>query len=100
MPSLESLDKLGFRAGAFGFVFFTGALVTGGIWAIQATGSAWSGEPKEVMSVVTWAVFAVYLGVRIGAGWRGRRSAFLLILGFAASVITYLGVGGAGRHVL
>lgn len=102
MPSLETLDQLGFRAVLFGFVFFTAALLTGGIWALQATGSAWSGEPKEIMSLITWLVFAVHLTVRLKAGWRGRRTALLAILGFAVSIVTYLGAGGGGdgRHIL
>jgi cytochrome c-type biogenesis protein CcsB len=102
MPSLESLDQLGFRAVLFGFIFFTATLVIGGIWAAEATGSAWSGERKEIMSVVTWLVFAVYVFVRLRAGWRGRRTAILAILGFVTTMLTYLGGsgGGAGRHIL
>lgn len=102
MPSLESLDQLGYRAVLFGFISFTATLVIGAIWAAEATGSAWSGERKEVMSVVTWFVFAVYVFMRARAGWRGRRTAILAILGFVTTMLTYIGGSGGsqGRHIL
>jgi ABC-type transport system involved in cytochrome c biogenesis permease subunit len=102
MPSLESLDRLGFGAVFFGFVLFTANMVTGGLWGLTENGHFWSGEPKEILSVVTWLVVAINVAGRQWGGWRGRRTALWSMLGFAASVATLLvpGSTAAGRHVL
>jgi cytochrome c-type biogenesis protein CcsB len=91
--SPEKLDSLSYRLIAIGFPLFTlGGLIFGMIWAYQAWGSYWSWDPKEVWSLITWFVFALYLHTRLVMGWRGRRSAFIAILGFLAALFTYFGV--------
>ncbi len=92
-PSAEKLDSISYRAIAVGFPLFTlGGLVFGMVWAYKAWGSYWSWDPKEVWSLITWFVFALYLHTRIVMGWRGRRSAAIAILGFLAALFTYFGV--------
>ncbi len=92
-PSAAELDSLSYRAVAVGFPLFTlGGLVFGMVWAYKAWGSYWSWDPKEVWSLITWFVFALYLHTRIVMGWKGRRSAFIAILGFLAALFTYFGV--------
>jgi len=89
----ERLDLTSYRAVAVGFPLFTlGGLVFGMVWAYKAWGSYWSWDPKEVWSLVTWFVFALYLHTRIVMGWKGRRSAVIAILGFLAALFTYFGV--------
>ena len=86
-------DEVGYRAIAVGFPLFTlGGLVFGMIWAYRAWGSYWSWDPKEVWSLITWLVFALYLHTRIVMGWKGRRSALIAVLGFLAALFTYFGV--------
>ena len=86
-------DEVSYRAIAAGFPLFTlGGLVFGMIWAYRAWGSYWSWDPKEVWSLITWLVFALYLHTRIVMGWKGRRSAIIAVLGFLAALFTYFGV--------
>ena len=86
-------DEVSYRAIAVGFPLFTlGGLVFGMIWAYRAWGSYWSWDPKEVWSLITWLVFALYLHTRIVMGWKGRRSALIAVLGFLAALFTYFGV--------
>lgn len=97
----ENLDSISYRCIAIGFPLFTlGGLVFGMVWAYKAWGSYWSWDPKEVWSLITWFVFALYLHTRIVMGWKGRRSAFIAILGFLAALFTYFGVNYllAGLH--
>jgi len=99
--SAEKLDSISYRCIAIGFPLFTlGGLVFGMIWAYKAWGSYWSWDPKEVWSLITWFVFALYLHTRLVMGWKGRRSAFVAILGFLAALFTYFGVNYllAGLH--
>jgi cytochrome c-type biogenesis protein CcsB len=99
--SADKLDSLSYRTVAIGFPLFTlGGLVFGMVWAYKAWGSYWSWDPKEVWSLITWFVFALYLHTRIVMGWKGRRSAAIAIIGFLAALFTYFGVNYllAGLH--
>lgn len=91
--SAEKLDSVSYKCIAIGFPLFTlGGLVFGMVWAYEAWGSYWSWDPKEVWSLITWFVYALYLHTRMVMGWKGRRSAFIAILGFLAALFTYFGV--------
>jgi cytochrome c-type biogenesis protein CcsB len=97
----ERLDSISYRTIAIGFPLCTlGGLVFGMVWAYKAWGTYWSWDPKEVWSLITWFVFALYLHTRIVMGWKGRRSAFIAIIGFLAALFTYFGVNYllAGLH--
>jgi cytochrome c-type biogenesis protein CcsB len=92
LPAVELLDRLGYRAIVFGFVFLSLGIVSGSVWAQQAWGTFWSWDPKETWSLVTWLIYLVYLHGRLMAGWRGRKSAYLALAGFLVMLFTYLGV--------
>jgi cytochrome c-type biogenesis protein CcsB len=92
LPALGVLDELVYRLITLAFPFLTLGIITGAIWANQAWGSYWSWDPKETWALVTWLVYAFYLHVRFRHGWRGRKSAYLAIVGFAIVIFTYLGV--------
>ena len=44
-------------------------------------------RPEYLIATVTWLVFAGLLVTRSAYGWRGRRSARLTLVGFAAALI-------------
>ncbi len=92
LPSLEFLDRLGYRVVVFGFIFLSLGIVSGSVWAQQAWGSFWSWDPKETWSLALWMLYLVYLHSRLMFGWRGKRSAYLAIIGFGIMLFTYLGV--------
>lgn len=97
----DRLDSISYRSIAVGFPLFTlGGLVFGMVWAYRAWGTYWSWDPKEVWSLITWFVFALYLHTRIVMGWKGRRSALIAIIGFITAMFTYFGVNYllAGLH--
>jgi ABC-type transport system involved in cytochrome c biogenesis permease subunit len=97
----EKWDSVSYRCVAVGFPLFTlGGLVFGMVWAYKAWGTYWSWDPKEVWSLITWIVFALYLHTRIVMGWKGKRSAVIAIIGFLAALFTYFGVNYllAGLH--
>ncbi|MFQ6070726.1 MAG: c-type cytochrome biogenesis protein CcsB [Candidatus Aminicenantales bacterium] len=99
--SSEKLDSVSYRCIAIGFPLFTlGGLIFGMVWAYKAWGNYWSWDPKEVWSLITWFVFALYLHTRIVMGWKGRRAALIAIIGFLAAIFTFFGVNYllAGLH--
>jgi cytochrome c-type biogenesis protein CcsB len=90
---LERLDSLSYRSIAIGFPFFTlGGLFFGMIWAKHAWGRYWGWDPKETFMLVTWLVYVLYLHVRIQRNWRGRRTAWIAVLGFILALFTFAGV--------
>ncbi len=90
--SLEALDRLTYKAVSMGFPLFTaGAMVAGAIWAKQAWGAYWSWDPKEVLSLVVWLVYAVYLHARLVRGMRGATVALISIIGFILTIFTVFG---------
>jgi cytochrome c-type biogenesis protein CcsB len=91
LPRPEILDEIGYRAIVIGFPFLTLVLVLGALWAEIAWGRYWGWDPKETASLVTWLIYGAYLHARVTYGWRGRRSAVILLIGFAATLFTYFG---------
>ncbi len=93
VPSPARLDTLSYRIHAFGFPVWTFAvLITGPIWAHQAWSSYWNWDPKEVWAFITWVVYAAYLHARTTAGWRGRKAAYLALLGIATLWFNFIGI--------
>jgi ABC-type uncharacterized transport system permease subunit len=82
---LESLDRLIHRLVWVGFPLFTIAMVLGVMWTAHR-GDGW-GRPEHLIAILTWLVFAGLLVTRTAYGWRGRRSARLTLIGFAAALI-------------
>jgi ABC-type transport system involved in cytochrome c biogenesis permease subunit len=91
LPKPQVLDEMGYRAVVVGFPFLTLTIILGAVWANTAWGTYWSWDPKETASLVTWFIYAAYLHARVMRGWRGNRAAWLLVLGFAATLFTYFG---------
>jgi cytochrome c-type biogenesis protein CcsB len=91
-PSLETLDAMNYRCMSYGFPFLTVGIITGSLWAGLAWGAYWSWDPKETFSLITWIVYAILLHNRLTIGWRGRKTAYMLILGFVFILVTLFGV--------
>jgi cytochrome c-type biogenesis protein CcsB len=91
LPSAELLDDLGFRAVTIGFPAMSLVLILGSVWAYRAWGTYWQWDPKETAALFTWLIYGVYLHTRSLRGWRGSRSAVILLFAFAAVVFTYFG---------
>ena len=86
---LDTLDRLAHRAVSIGFPVFTLAIVTGALW-VARLGLVHHPEdlrPEYLFAVAAWAAFAVLLVARIGAGWRGRRAAWLTLGGFGGTAL-------------
>ncbi|MEK6715015.1 MAG: cytochrome c biogenesis protein [Candidatus Omnitrophota bacterium] len=90
--NIENLDSISYKMIALGFLFLALGIISGAVWANSAWGTYWSWDPKETWSLITWFVYAIYLHVRFRKGWRGKRAAWLSVLGFLAMLFTYFGV--------
>ena len=93
LPPAATLRAVGHRVVLLAFPILTVAIVLGSVWANLAWRSYWSNDPKELAAAATWAVFAAYLHV---AGRRDRwerLAPWLIVLGFAGVLFTYIGAG-------
>ncbi len=91
-PPENVLDELAYKMIGFAFPMLTLCIVTGAIWANYAWGTYWSWDPKETWSLITWIIYAAYLQARLMYGWKGKRAAWMAIIGFAAVLFTFFGV--------
>lgn len=84
VPPLGTLDTMITHSLSVGFVAITLAVIAGSTWASIELGVRWISEPKIAVSLITWGFYLVMLFLRISAGWRGRKAAFLAlaVLGF------------------
>ncbi|MEI6148247.1 MAG: c-type cytochrome biogenesis protein CcsB [bacterium] len=87
-----SLEAVLTQTISFGFLFLTLGILTGAVWANSAWGTYWSWDPKETWSLITWFIYAAFLHCRFMRGWRGRRAAWISIIGFLSVLFTYYGV--------
>jgi cytochrome c-type biogenesis protein CcsB len=92
LPEREMLDALIYKTVAISFPLLTLMIITGAYWANRTWGSYWSWDPKEDWALITWLTYAGYLHMRLTRGWRGRRSAYFAIIGFAIVLFTFFGV--------
>jgi cytochrome c-type biogenesis protein CcsB len=92
IPESGMLEELLYQGVVLGFVLLSLGILTGAVWAHYAWGSYWTWDPKETWSLITWIIYAAMLHARSVRGWRGRRMAWMSILGFASVLFTYLGV--------
>ena len=91
LPSLKTLDSLGRTCLVFGFALITLGMLSGAVYSQFVTGAYWRWSPKEVWSLITWAIYAAILHQRLTVGWQGRKAAWLAIAGFGAVLFTFLG---------
>ena len=92
LPTLEAIDRLGFRALLYGFPLLTLGIATGMAYSAAVHHTPWIWGLKEIFPVLAWVVFAVILWARVAQGERGRRSAILAIAGFALALLTFVGM--------
>lgn len=91
LPRRDVLDEVGYKAVMFAFPMMALVIILGALWAQVAWGQYWSWDPKETAALVTWLIYGGYLHARVVRGWKGERSAYLLVVGFLAVLFTYFG---------
>lgn len=92
LPGLPELDILTYRVIALGLPLLTVGIITGACWAREAWGAYWQWDPKETAALFSWIIYASYMHLHTRHAWRGARSAWISLLGFASILFCYLGV--------
>jgi cytochrome c-type biogenesis protein CcsB len=92
-PSAQRTEYHIWRAVGLGFPWLTLGMLVGAIWAQVAWGRYWDWDPKENWTLVIWLTYLILLHGRALQGWRGRRVAWLAVIGLAAVLFTFFGAG-------
>jgi cytochrome c-type biogenesis protein CcsB len=98
LPSLTTINELATTAAALGLILLTLGIVTGMIWSSTRSGRIWHNDPKEIFALLTWLLYFVLIIYRTTANWRGRRAAWLGVLGFALVLCTFFGAPLLGGY--
>ncbi|MDH3519671.1 MAG: cytochrome c biogenesis protein CcsA [Myxococcales bacterium] len=102
LPPPQVLDDLMFRAILFGFVGHVVMISTGAIWARDLWGSYWTWDPVETWSLLSGLLYGLWIHLRVGLGWRGRRMAWLSIAALLTVIFAFWGTNlfGGTSHSL
>ncbi|HHS0628409.1 TPA: c-type cytochrome biogenesis protein CcsB [Neisseria meningitidis] len=92
LPQSVLIEEVMYKAIAVGFLFFTIATILGALWAADAWGRYWSWDPKETWAFIVWLNYAVWLHLRLVAGWRGKVLAWWAIIGLFVTAFAFIGV--------
>ncbi len=92
LPALDDLDHLIFHVIAFALPTLIVGILLGARWAYDTWGRYWGWDPKETSAFITVLAYAAYLFMRLVVGWRGRKTAYLSLLGFLVLIGSYIGV--------
>ncbi len=100
LPSLQSLDAMNARVVTIGWLFLTIGIAVGGIWATQVQSSPDPraqnmsvADPKILVALVCWAVYAFAFLARRAIGWSGRRAAWLSAIAFVIVLLNFVPIG-------
>ena len=89
LPSVSVLDRANARLVSVGFPIHTVAIGLGAVWAWD---HAQTLQVQYLFAMVSWFIYAAIIHARVAGGWRGRRAAWLTLLGLvglAAVLSTY-----------
>ena len=97
LPAIDDLDRLHYALVFFAFPVLAAGILSGGLWAHGAWGRFWGWDAKETWALITAVVYASYLHLRGFAGWRGRKTVYMAMAGFACALFTFIGVNFMSR---
>jgi ABC-type uncharacterized transport system permease subunit len=89
LPPLAVLNRMTQMAAVIGWALLSVTIVAGYFWA--AGTDRLSGLPRDpffAITLGTWLLYSIGLGVRFLAGWRGRYTVYLCVCGFTLLIVS------------
>jgi ABC-type transport system involved in cytochrome c biogenesis permease subunit len=87
-PSLSRLDSINKFTVSAGFIAYSLGIVFGMVSARLQWGMLLNYNPKEVLSLIIWALYAFLFQQRLAKGWQGKKPAIMIIVIFAACLFS------------
>ncbi len=88
-PALEVLERMSRSSVALGLASLLVGMTFGLMWVHRLYGTYWSGDPKEIVTLVILAVYAGYLWLGRTTAWRGARASVLCVVNFLLVLFSY-----------
>src|SRR5256714_2279621 len=98
LPSLTTVNEIATLAAGVGLTLISLGILTGMLLSSERDGRIWQNDPKEILAAITWLLYVILILYRASARWRGRRAAWLGVIGFALVLCTFLGARLMGSY--
>lgn len=98
LPSLTTVNDMATISAVVGLTLLTLGIATGMLLSSARDGKLWHNDPKEILAALTWLLYVGLIVYRSTARWRGRRAAWLGVVGFALVLCTFLGARLMGGY--
>ncbi|MFL6292800.1 MAG: inner membrane protein YpjD [Thermoanaerobaculia bacterium] len=92
LPPLEVLERMMIGALSVGFATLTGAVIVGAVWAQRLDQANWFRDPKILITLATWFLYALALTLRRLRHWKGRQTAIASLAGLCAILFSLMAV--------
>ncbi|HEV2386353.1 MAG TPA: cytochrome c biogenesis protein CcsA [Candidatus Acidoferrales bacterium] len=88
-PALDGLERMSRGSVLVGLVSLGAGVALGLIWQRRIQGHFQIADPKVLVTVLMFALYAGYLRVSHAGGWRGARASLLCLLNFLIVIFSY-----------
>ena len=88
-------DELAHATGEVGFIFCSGVLITGPLWAKPAWGIWWAWDARLTLTFLLWLLYVAYLMLRsylVNPGRAANLCAVVGVIGFVDVIIDYMAI--------
>ncbi|HOM28251.1 MAG TPA: cytochrome c biogenesis protein CcsA [Deltaproteobacteria bacterium] len=92
LPPLTVLDWITAVSLASGFCAISAGMITGGLWATATHAGLAGVAPKAVSGGIIWSVCALCVHQRFAVGWKGRRTAIMVLFCLALMAVLFVGM--------
>ena len=98
LPSLTTVNEIATSSAAIGLTLLTVGIATGMVWSSSRDGRLWHNDPKEIFAALTWLLYLFLILYRSTSSWRGRRAAWMGVVGFVLVLCTFFGARLMGGY--
>ena len=88
LPPQSVLDKVNAVSTMLGFPLYSLGILFGMVSARLTWGFLLTGDPKEIISLLVWLLYAMLFHQRLAKGWRGKKPAYLALSIFGVTAFS------------
>lgn len=89
LPPLDVLASMGFGATLIGWGLLTATIGLG--FAMGGLGRSLMADPTTITVMLVWAIYGCAIGAYFALGWRGARTVYISLVGFAVAMLAMVG---------
>lgn len=91
LPSLAQSRMINSNSLFIGFILISVGMISGMLWSKACFGKVWQWDIKEILTAITWFVYAIILSGKFTFKWNEKIVAYLSIIGFLLILLTFFG---------